>query len=158
MRRDAQIAWEGLSPASPYRATMLHTEGISYLVQGDYDRADPILAHAFDFATDANALPLAALILAERCIVASQRDRWIEVATLAQRAVGLVEAGRFEDYWTSALVYAWAARAALHQGDIAKARYYVGRAARLRPLLTYALPVVSVQALLELARCYIALG
>jgi LuxR family transcriptional regulator, maltose regulon positive regulatory protein len=158
MRRDAQIAWEGLSPASPYRATMLHTEGISHLVEGDHDRADPILAHAFDVATGADALPLAALILAERCIVAAQRDRWAEVATLAQRAVALVEAGRFEDYWTSALVYAWAARAALHRGDIPKARYYVGRAARLRPLLTYALPVVSVQALLELARCYIALA
>jgi LuxR family maltose regulon positive regulatory protein len=158
MRRDAQIAWEGLSPASPYRATMLHTEGISYLVQGDHDKADPILAHAFDVATGANALPLAALILAERCIVAAQRDRWTEVATLAQRAVALVEAGRFEDYWTSALVYAWAARDALHRRDLPMARYYVGRAARLRPLLTYALPVVSVQALLELTRSYIALA
>jgi LuxR family transcriptional regulator, maltose regulon positive regulatory protein len=158
MRRDAQIAWAGLSPASPYRATMLHTEGISYLVQGDHDRADPILAHAFDVATGANALPLAALILAERCIVAAHRDRWTDVATLAQRAVALVEAGRFEDYWTSALVYAWAARAALHRGDIPRAQHCVGRAARLRPLLTYALPVVSVQALLELARSYIALA
>ncbi len=157
-RRDARIAWEGLSPASPYRATMLHTEGISYLVQGDHDRADPILAHAFDVATGANALPLAALILAERCIVAAHRDRWTEVATLAQRAVALVEAGRFEDYWTSALVYAWAARAALHRGDIPRAQHCVGRAARLRPLLTYALPIVSVQALLELARSYIALA
>ena len=46
----------------------------------------------------------------------------------------------------------------MHRGDIPKARYYVGRAARLRPLLTYALPVVSVQALLELARAYIALA
>jgi hypothetical protein len=27
MRRDAQIAWEGLSPASPYRAIMLYTCG-----------------------------------------------------------------------------------------------------------------------------------
>ena len=158
MRRDARIAWEGLSPASPYRATMLHTEGISYLVQGDHDRADPILAHAFDVATGANALPLAALILAERCIVAAHRDRWTDVATLAQRAVALVEAGRFEDYWTSALVYAWAARAALHRGDIPQAQHCVGRAARLRPLLTYALPVVSVQALLELARSYIGLA
>ena len=35
MRRDARIAWEGLSPASPYRATMLYTEGISYLLEGD---------------------------------------------------------------------------------------------------------------------------
>ena len=34
----------------------------------------------------------------------------------------------------------------------------VARAAHLRPLLTYALPVVSAQTLLELARCYIALG
>jgi LuxR family transcriptional regulator, maltose regulon positive regulatory protein len=158
MRRDAQIAWEGLSPASPYRATMLHTEGVSYLVQGDHDRADPILAHAFDVATGANALPLAALILAERCIVAAQRDRWTDVETLMRRAVSLVEAGHFEDYWTSALVYAWAARAALQRGDMPEARYYVGRAARLRPLLTYALPVVSVQALLELARSYIALA
>jgi LuxR family transcriptional regulator, maltose regulon positive regulatory protein len=158
MRRDAQIAWEGLSPASPYRATMLHTEGISYLVQGDHDRADPILARAFDVATSANALPLAALVLAERCIVAAQRDRWTEVTGLAQRAVALVEAGRFEDYWTSALVYAWAARDALHRRDIPMARYYVGRAARLRPLLTYALPVVSVQALLELTHSYIALA
>jgi LuxR family maltose regulon positive regulatory protein len=158
MRRDAQIAWEGLSPASPYRATMLHTEGISYLVQGDHERADPILVHAFDVATGANALPLAALILAERCIVAAQRDRWTEVTTLAQRAVALVEAGRFEDYWTSALVYAWAARDALHRKDIPMARYYVGRAARLRPLLSYALPVVSVQALLEIARSYMALA
>jgi LuxR family maltose regulon positive regulatory protein len=158
MRRDAQIAWEGLSPASPYRATMLHTEGISYLVQEDHDKADPILAHAFDVATGANALPLAALILAERCIVAAKRDRWTEVATLTQRAVALVEAGRFEDYWTSALVYAWAARDALHRRDIPVARYYVGRAARLRPLLTYALPVVSVQALLELTRSYIVLA
>ena len=158
MRRDAQIAWEELSPASPYRATMLHTEGISYLVQGDHERADPILVHAFDVATGANALPLAALILAERCIVAAQRDRWTEVTTLARRAVALVEAGRFEDYWTSALVYAWAARDALHRKDIPMARYYVGRAARLRPLLSYALPVVSVQALLEITRSYMALA
>ena len=32
------------------------------------------------------------------------------------------------------------------------------RATLLRPLLTYALPVVSVRALLEMTRCYIALG
>jgi LuxR family transcriptional regulator, maltose regulon positive regulatory protein len=158
MRRDAQIAWQGLSPASPYRATMLHTEGISYLVEGDLDRAAPILAHAFDVAASANALPLAALILAERCIVAAHHDRWTEVTGLTQRAVALVEDGRFEDYWTSALVYAWAARDSLHRRDLPMGRYYVERAARLRPLLTYALPVVSVQALLELTRSYLALA
>ena len=157
MRRDAQIAWDGLSPKSPYRATMLYTEGVSYLLEGDPARSDPILAHAFDAATVLGALPLAALVLAERCIVAVSCDDWPAAEALAERALSIVENGEFDDYWTSALVYAWAARTAVHRGDVAQAREYVTRAARLRPLLTYALPVVSVQALLELGRAYIAL-
>ena len=60
MRRDARIAWEGLSPASPYRATMLYTEGISYLLEGDPARSEPILARALDLATHSGALPFAA--------------------------------------------------------------------------------------------------
>ena len=67
MRHDAQAAWDGLSPASPYRATMLYTEGISYLLEDDPARADPILTRAFGVATAAGATPLAALILAEQC-------------------------------------------------------------------------------------------
>jgi LuxR family maltose regulon positive regulatory protein len=157
MRRDAQIAWGGLSPASPYRATMLYTEGLSHLLEDDPDRAHPILARALDVSVHVGSPPLTGLILAQQCSVAAQRNSWSEVTSLAQRAVGIVQAGRFDDYWTSALVYAWAARAALHQGNISQGRLYLGRASRLRPLLTYALPVVSVQALLEMARCYITL-
>jgi LuxR family transcriptional regulator, maltose regulon positive regulatory protein len=158
MRRDARIAWQGLSPASPYRATMLYTEGVSYLLEGDPARAGPVLAHALDLATHAGSLPLAGLILAEQCGVAAERNDWSEVATLAKRAVTIVADGRLGDYWTSALVYAWASRAALHEGDISRARLYLGRASRLRPLLTYALPVVSVQALVEMARSYTTLA
>ena len=158
MRRDAQIALDGLSPASPYQATMLYSQGISYVLEGDPDRADPILARAFDDSTRAGALPLAALILAERCGVAAHRNNWPEVTALAERAVTIVETGRFGDYWTSVLVYAWAARAALYRGDISQARFYLGRASRLRPLLSYVLPVVSVQSLLEMARAYITLA
>ena len=66
--------------------------------------------------------------------------------------------GSLDRYWTSALVYAFVARCAMHRGDLQRAREYVARAARLRPLLTYALPVVSAQTLLELARCYLSLG
>jgi LuxR family maltose regulon positive regulatory protein len=158
MRRDARIAWEGLSPTSPYRATMLYTEGISYLLEGDPARSGAILARALDLATHSGVSPLAGLILAEQCGVAAERNDWAEVTTLAQRAATIVEDGRFGDYWTSALVYAWASRAAAHGGDTSQARFYLGRASRLRPLLTYALPVVSVQALLEMTRSYITLG
>jgi len=69
----------------------------------------------------------------------------------------VVTRGPFDGYWTSALVFASAARAAAHRGDMREAREHARRAARLRPLLTYALPVVSVQALVELARAYLAL-
>ena len=61
MRRDARIAREGLSPASPYRATMLYTEAISYLLEGEPARAEPILARALDLATHSGNLPLAGL-------------------------------------------------------------------------------------------------
>jgi len=158
MRRDAQMARDGLGPSSPYRVTMLYTEGISYLLQDDPARAGPILARAAADAAEAGSLPLAALILAEQCGVAAESGRWDEVTALAQRAVTIVEDGRLGDYWTSALVYAWATRAALHRKDVTRARFYLRRASRLRPLLTYVLPVVSVQSLLEMARSYLTLA
>jgi LuxR family maltose regulon positive regulatory protein len=158
MRRDAQASWGGLNPASPYRPTMLQTEGISYLVDGDPGRADPVLARAVDVATAVGAQPTVTLLLAERALAALDRSDWSEAETLISAALGIVSDGQFEGYWTSALVYACAARISAQRGEVTVAREHAAGAARLRPLLTYALPVVSVQALLELGRAYLALG
>jgi LuxR family maltose regulon positive regulatory protein len=158
MRHDAKIAWDGLSPASPYRVTMLFTEAASYLLDGEPARAEPILDRALDVAAHAGAPPVTAIILALQCSMAAERKSWPEVISLAERAIAIVQAGHLDDYLTSALVYAWAARAALHQGNSSQGRFYLGRASRLRPLLTYMLPVLSVQALLEMAQCYITLA
>jgi LuxR family maltose regulon positive regulatory protein len=157
MRLDARQALEGLGPTSPYRATMMHTEGLSFLLEGDLDRADAIFAHAIDVAEDSGAAPLTALLLAERFLVAADREDWKTAHRMVERAVGIVERNHFDGYWTSALVFACAARAAAHRGDLHAARAHVRRAAALRPLLTYALPVVSAQSLLEMARAYLAL-
>ena len=137
---------------------MLHTEGVSHLLDGDVDRADPLLAHAFDVATSTGAAPFLPVVLAERGIVAIVREDWYEADAFADQALAFVQDGSLDRYWTSALVYALVARCALHRGDLPRAREYVARAARLRPLLSYALPVVSAQTLLELARCYLSLG
>ena len=59
MRRDAAIALDGLSPEIPYRVAMVHTEGVSYLLEGDLDRADPVFARAFDAAIQVGSLPFA---------------------------------------------------------------------------------------------------
>ncbi len=157
MRRDSLDALAGLGPTSPYRATMLLTEGMSYFLEGDLDRADASLAHAYDVATSVDTAPLAGLILAEQFQVAVERDEWTSARSLIKRSLETVALGPFDDYWTSALPFASAARSAAHRGDMAEAREYARRAARLRPLLTYALPVGSVQALVELARAYLAL-
>ena len=98
------------------------------------------------------------LILAERSIAAGERADWPAAQAFAEQALTIVRDGHFDDYWTSALVYARAARMAAHRGNVAQARQHVTQAARLRPLLTYALPVVSAQALLELGRAFLALG
>jgi LuxR family maltose regulon positive regulatory protein len=158
MRLDAAMALAGLRPESPYRPAMLHAEAVALLLDGDLDQAESRFAQAQHEATAGRVAPFVPLLMAERGIIAGARDDWGRAARLAADALALMGDGEFDDYWTSALVYAWAARVAAHQGDVAKARQLVMRAARLRPLLTHALPIVSVQALLELARTYLALA
>ena len=158
MRRDAQEASHGLSPVSSFRANMIQAEGLSHLLEGDADRADRLFARAVDVATRDGVRPTVALVLADRGTAALERDDWAAAATFADQALTIMHGGQFDAYWTSALVYAWTARVAAQRGDLEQGRQLVARAARLRPLLTYALPVESARALLEMARAYIALA
>jgi LuxR family maltose regulon positive regulatory protein len=66
--------------------------------------------------------------------------------------------GHAESYGTSLLVFALAARVALHRGDLALARLRLAEAQRLRPLLSHAVPWYSVGCLLELADVSVGLG
>jgi LuxR family maltose regulon positive regulatory protein len=50
------------------------------------------------------------------------------------------------------------ARAALHRGDLPAVRQQLVGAQRRRPVLTYAMPVLSVQVRIELTRVHLALG
>src|SRR5215213_1508655 len=157
MRADTQAALAELSPGSQWRPTAQLLEGIGYLLAGETDRADPILAHAAEVATEAGALPAAAVALAERSLVAMHQQDWQQAATLAEQASGMVRAGALDGYVASALVHAVAARVAIHQGEVRQAQEQLARATRLRPLLTYALPYFAVQTLLELGRACLAL-
>ncbi len=133
MRHDAEIALAGFSPATPYRATMLHTQAVGYLLEGDLDRAEPMLARAMDVASGAGALPLVPFVLAWRGAVAIERDDWPCAEAFAEQALAIMHGGQFDHYWTAALVYAWTARVAVHLGDVNQARSHVAKAAALRP-------------------------
>ncbi len=159
MRRDAQIAWQGLSPASPYRATMLHVEGLSHLLEGDPDAADAFFAHAVDAATRAG-VPAVRPRPARRPRHRGDRARTTGRRPVRSpsrpwrscRAVSSTTTGRAPSCMRGR------PGSPLQRGDPEQGRQLVARAARLRPLLTYALPVVSAQALVEMARAYIALA
>ena len=133
MRADVALALDGLSPASSYRATMMHYEALSWMLQGDLDRADNLFTRAYDVALAFGAAPLAALTLAEQSLIAAEREHWVSVESMLGRAVEIVDSGHLDGYWSSALIFAAAARAAAHRGEMRQARQLVQRAARLDP-------------------------
>ena len=132
---------------------MIHVEGLSHLLDGDTDPADAIFAPPSTERT-AEHLPSVAVLLATAAAWRSsgatgQRQRrspsrrWRSwrggSSTTTGRAPSCSLGGR------------------LATGDLQQGRSWSpGR--WLRPLLTYALPVVSAQALLEMAQAYIALA
>jgi LuxR family maltose regulon positive regulatory protein len=85
------------------------------------------------------------------------RGQWVEAEMLAEQARSIVRRGRLEEYVTSVLLYAIAARSAIHRGELARARENLGRAHRLRGRVTAALPVYAAQTRLEQVRAHIAL-
>jgi len=158
MRADSVLAYDGLNPTSPYRASMLFTEGLSYVLDRDPAAAEPVLVRAHDAAMAVGSAPVAAMVSATLGQIAADRDDWTEASAMGDRALAVLGDETYDEYWTSALVFAWNARVAVHAGRIDTAQTLLARAVRLRPLLTYALPVVSVLALLDAARVYIALA
>jgi LuxR family transcriptional regulator, maltose regulon positive regulatory protein len=99
-----------------------------------------------------------ATALAERAVVAIGRGEWGDAEVFTEQALGVVRDGHLDDYGPSAMVHALVARTAAHRGDLLRARESLGRAARLRPQLTYAVPFLAVQTLLELGRAYLAVA
>ena len=70
----------------------------------------------------------------------------------------MVEAAGLADYSTTALIYVATARVAIHEGRHEDARAAIAGAHRLRPLLDYGIPWLTVQVGLELARAHVALA
>ena len=95
---------------------------------------------------------------AELALLAIEAGAWEDAATQAERALAVIREAKLDDYLSSGLAYAAAARIAIHRGDTTRSREYVAAIHRLRPLLNQGLPWVSVQLGLELTRLHLALG
>jgi len=157
MRSDAEVALARLPAGSRWQPTALLLLAVSHLLAGEPGSADRLLATAAEGAEDAAAADTAVVALSERAILALERQEWSEAKTLVERARSLIKRSQLDEYPTSALLYAVAARVAIHYGEVRCAREDLVRTQRLRPQLTSALPWLAVQTRLELVRANVAL-
>jgi LuxR family transcriptional regulator, maltose regulon positive regulatory protein len=158
MRADAELALTLIPVGSLWRAPAQLLLGISHLLAGDLGMADRVMAEAVEVAEDTGATLAASVALAERAILAVGRQHWREAETLVEQARSLVIKAHLEDCATSIVVYAAAARVAIHHGKLDQADQDLARARQLQPQATHALPYYAVQARLELIRAYLALS
>ena len=95
---------------------------------------------------------------AELAMLAMNRGQWTEAAEHLERALRAIDEYRMQDYPTSGLAFAGAARLAVHRGDRNEAERQLTQAMRNRPSLTFALPYLAVRVRVQLAKVYWALG
>ena len=158
MEQDAATAIAGLTPTSIWRGTALLLLGMAHLVAGDDRRTEIVLADAGEIALGAGVTSTASLVLAERALLALGQDDVDSAEALLGLARATVRDAGLEGYATTALVHAATARCALRRGDPGAASDELAHAHALLPLLTYAIPWLSVQVRLELARAHVALA
>ncbi len=158
MRADAEVATRTLARASPFRPTAVLLLAIAHRLAGEVDRADDLLAEVAEEHIDIGGPEPAAVALGERAAIAIERGAWVQAEEFAGRALRVIRRSRMDQHPTSAFAYAVAARVALHREDATSAAALLARAQALRPRLTYALPHLSAQTRLELARAYLAIA
>ena len=158
MREDAEFALRTLAPRSVFRPNALLFLAVSQWLVGDVDDADDLLADAAEESLELGAIEGAIVALGERAVVAIGCGRWTQAEGFVERARHTIARSRMAAYPSSALVYAAAARVALHRGETPGAHELLARAPRLRLQLTYALPWIAAQTRLELARAYLTIA
>jgi len=157
MRADAEYAARTIAAGSFWRSTPVALLGMAHLMAGDPGRADVLFEDAVAEAQAGGGATDACIALAGRSLLAIVNGAWDLADLHLSQARSLASKARIEDYPPITIMYAVAARIALHKNDQPRARAELTRAQRLRPALTYALPYLAVQARIELARCHLAL-
>lgn len=158
MVADARIAVAQEAPWSPYRDTALNMCAEAHLLSGDVDQALALFGEGGAVAEQLDNSEPRIFSAVELAFLAMEHGRWDEVAERTAVALTLVERHRMYDYPTCALVFAAAARLAVHRGDLGEAHRHLAAAMRVRPTLTFLLPFVAVRARLHLAKAYWVIG
>ena len=144
-------------PASSARPPSV-TSGIATMIRGDDDGADALFAEASEAGQRIGGMPAASLAFAERSLIATSRGDKDAAEEFARARRVVVQDAHLDEHITTGPVHAAAARVALRAGDHEQARADLTAAHRLRPILTWGFPTISVQTRLELARVHMGLS
>jgi len=158
MRADADEAARRFTALGVMLPVIPLLRGLARVVSGDPDSGDAYFEDAVSIGEKGGVPEVRAVALCERALVAMARGLWDQAETFAGQAREVMRAAGAEESFATPLVCAVRARTSLHRGDVPAARQELVSAQRLRPLLTYALPHLSVQARIELAHAHLALG
>jgi LuxR family transcriptional regulator, maltose regulon positive regulatory protein len=158
MRADADEAvrrFASLGIVAPAPALF---QGIARVLCGDLEGGELSLEDAVSVGADASAPEVFPVALCQQALVAMARGAWDQAEALAGQARHALQQAGAEDSYAAPLVFAVRARVAIHRGDAPAARQELVKAQQPRPLLTYALPHLAVQARIELAHVHLALA
>jgi LuxR family transcriptional regulator, maltose regulon positive regulatory protein len=158
MRADADEAVRRFAAESFVTPAPAFYQGIARVLCGDLDGGDASLQEAVSVGKKAGAHEIVTAALCERSLLAMAANQWSQAEDLAGQARTVLRRAGIEESYTTPLVSAVQARTALHRADVPAARRELVKAQHLRPLLTYALPHLAVQARIELARVHLALA
>jgi LuxR family maltose regulon positive regulatory protein len=153
---DGDLAVAELAPGSAWRPAALTLRGSAQFVLGATESAIADLTAAVQGGGEASQ-PLT-VAHAQLALLAIRRGAWNEAGQHAAAGETVVKNAGLSDYSTSALVHVGTARIALHEGRQEDAQAAVTAAHRLRPMLDYGIPWLTMQVGIELARAHLALA
>jgi LuxR family transcriptional regulator, maltose regulon positive regulatory protein len=155
---DASFAVAREPPWSPWREIAVCLCAEAHLLSGDAGQAGALFAESSAVAAAAGNPDVIVVSESELAVLAMDGGRWPEAARRVEAALSAVDEARLQDYATSVLAFAAAARLAVHRGDMEEANRELTRAMRARPTLTFVFPFLAVRLRLQLAKVYWAIA
>ena len=127
MMTDASFAVAQEPPWSVWRDTALCFCAEAHLLTGDADQASALFAESSTLAAANSNTDSLVDSEAELALLAMDRGRWADAAAHVERALAAIDKYRMQDYVTSVLAFAVAARLAVHRGDLKEANRQLTR-------------------------------
>lgn len=158
MVEDIETALDAAGPGSRWLPAIHVVEGSAHMVNGHQDLAEVSFVEAAKIGLENQSLAAVLIALGNRALIAIGRGDWVLAETITNQALSIIDEGELDGYLASGLPLIAAARCARRDNDIARTQRLLTRASLVRPRLSAAMPVMSVQTLVEMAKVHVELS